>query len=90
MFRINVSCDGITPEQWPEAISDVREEFASRHWHRVIDIRWSAQTLLLTVDNDYDADGEADEFSDTIAAHAPGTPGYSVRIVSVAKQHRSP
>lgn len=83
---------GITPEQWPEVISDVREEFASRHWHRVIDIRWSAQMLLLTVDNDYDADGEAlaDEFSDTIGAYAPGTLGYSVRIVSVAKQHRSP
>ena len=92
MFRIIVSCDGITPEQWPEAVSDVRVEFASRHWHRIIDIRWSGQTLLLTVENDYDARGEAlaDEFSDTIAAYAPGTPGYSVRIVSVAKTARSP
>lgn len=92
MFRIIVSCDGIAPEQWPEAISDVREEFACRHWRRVIDIRWSAQTLLLTADNDYDAGGEAlaDEFSDTIAAYAPGAAGYSVRIVSVEKQLRSP
>ena len=92
MFRIIVSCDGITPEKWPEAVSDVREEFASRHWHRIIDIRRSGQTLLLTVENDYDANGEwlADEFSDTIAAYAPGTPGYSVRVVSVAKQDRSP
>jgi hypothetical protein len=88
MFRIIVSCDGITPEEWPEAMSDVREEFATRHWHRIIDIRWSGRTLLLTVENDYDADGEAlaDEFSDTIAAYAPGTPGYSVRVVSVAGQ----
>jgi hypothetical protein len=47
-----------------------------------------SQTLLLPVENDYDADGEAlaDEFSDTIAAYAPGTPGYSVRIVSIAKR----
>ncbi len=92
MFRIIVSCDGITPEQWPEAMSDVREEFASRLWHRITDIRWSGQTLLLTVENDYDANVEAlaDEFSDTIAGYAPGTPGYSVRIVSVAKHGRPP
>ena len=30
----------------------------------------------------------ADEFSDTIAACAPGTPGYSVRILSVVEQDR--
>jgi hypothetical protein len=88
MFRITVSCDGIPPGEWPEAISDVREEFSSREWHHVFDIRWLGQALLLTVENDYDANGEAlaDEFSDTIAAYAPGTPGYSVRIVSVAKR----
>jgi hypothetical protein len=47
--------------------------------------------LLLTVENDYDANGEAlaDEFSDAIAAYAPGTPGYPVRIVSVTEQERS-
>ncbi len=28
----------------------LREEFVSRHWHRIIDIRWSGQTLLLTVE----------------------------------------
>jgi hypothetical protein len=91
MFRVTVSCEGIAPEKWPQALSDVREEFVSRHWHRIIDVRWSGQTLLLTVENDYDADGEAlaDEFSDTIAACAPGTPGYSVRILSVGEQDRS-
>ena len=92
MFRTTVSCEGIAPEKWPEALSDVREEFISRHWHRIIEIRWSGQRLLLTVENDYDANGEAlaDEFSDTIAAYAPGTPGYSVRIVSVTEQKCSP
>lgn len=86
MFCITVSCDGIPPAEWPEAISDVREEFRSRQWYQIIDICWLGQTLLLTVENDYDANGEAlaDEFSDTIAAYAPGTPSYSVRIVSIA------
>lgn len=88
MFRITVSCDGIAPEDWPGAVSDVWEEFRSRQWHRIIDVRWSGRTLMLIAENDYDLDGEsiADEFSDAIAAYAPGTPGYSVRIVSVAKQ----
>lgn len=83
-----VSCEGIAPEDWPEAVSDVREEFRSRQWHRIIDVRWSGRTLMLIAENDYDLDGEsiADEFSDAIAAYAPGTPGYSVRIISVAKQ----
>ena len=91
MFRITVSCEGITPEKWPEALSEIREEFGSRQWHHIIDIRWSGQTLLLIAENDYDANGEAlaDEFSDTIAAYAPGTPGYSVRVVSAANQDRS-
>ena len=91
MFRITVSCEGIAPEKWPEAISDVREEFGSRQWHQIIDIRWSGQILLLTAVNDHDSNGEAlaDEFSDTIAAYAPGTPGYSVRVVSVAEPERS-
>ena len=91
MFRITVSCEGITPEKWPEAMSDVREEFGSRRWHHIVDIRWSGPSLLLTAENDYDSNGEAlaDEFSDTIAACAPGTPGYSVRVVSVAKRDRS-
>ncbi len=88
MFRITVSCEGITPEKWPAAMSDIREEFGNRQWHHVIDIRWLGQTLLLTAENDYDSNGEAlaDDFSDTIAAYAPGTPGYSVRVVAVAKQ----
>jgi hypothetical protein len=43
--------------------------------------------LILVADNDYDRDGEAlaDEFSDTVAAYAPGTPapGYRVRQINL-------
>lgn len=89
--RITVSCEGIPPEQWPEAVSDIREEFHSRQWHHIVDIRWSGDTLLMTAENDYDLDGAAlaDEFSDTVAAYALGLHGYSVSIVSVAKRDES-
>ena len=85
MFRISVSCEGIESAAWPDALSDITDEFASRPWHAIVDCRWDGAALLLVADNDYDGDGEAlaDEFSDTIAACAPGTPGYRVRVLSV-------
>jgi hypothetical protein len=86
MFRVSVSCEGILPADWPGAIADVAEEFASRPWQKIADCRWDGSMLILVADNDYDDDGEAlaDEFSDAIAAYAPGTPMYEVRILSVA------
>jgi hypothetical protein len=85
MFRVTVSCEGITLAEWPNALADVAKEFASRDWHQFVDCRWEGSTLVLVADNDYDDDGEAlaDEFSDTVAANAPGTPGYRIRIQSV-------
>lgn len=88
MFRVSVSCDGIAPTDWPNALDDVAQEFKARPWHKVIDCHWDGVMLILVADNDYDRDGEAlaDEFSDTVAAYAPGTPapGYLVRILSVS------
>jgi hypothetical protein len=87
MFRVTVSCEGILPTAWPDALADVAQEFKSRPWHKVVDCRWDGITLVLVADNDQDDGGEAlaDEFSDTVAAYAPGTPapGYRVQIVSV-------
>jgi hypothetical protein len=53
--------------------------------HRVVDVSWSEQALVLVVENDYDSDGEAlgDEFSDTVAAYASGPVGFSIRILAV-------
>ena len=85
MFRVSVCCEGIAQPDWPDAVSDVKQEFVSRHWHQIVDCRWEGATLILVADNDYDHNGEAlaDEFSDTVAAYAPGTPGYRVKIQSV-------
>ena len=85
MFRVSVVCEGIAQADWPAAVSDVKHEFASRPWHQVLDCRWEGVMLVLVADNDFDLDGEAlaDEFSDTVAACAPGTPAYRVSIQSV-------
>ncbi len=85
MFRVTVKCERIPAATWPDAVEDVRTEFKERSWHSVVDVHWSGDTLFLTTVNNYDNDGEAlaDEFSDTVAAYAPGTPGYRVSLVSV-------
>jgi hypothetical protein len=85
MFRVTVKCEGITPTDWPDALVDLAEEFTSRPWYKILECHWDGNTLVLVADSDTDHDGEAlaDEFSDTIAAYAPGKPGYRVRIVSV-------
>lgn len=85
MFRVTVKCECIAQDAWPDGLEDVRTEFRQRPWHRIIDVKWSGDALLMVAENAYDSDGEAlaDEFSDIVAAHAPGTPGYRVDVVSV-------
>jgi len=85
MFRVTVNCEGIAPANWPDALADIAAEFTSRPWNKLVDCHWDGNTLVLVADSDCDHDGEAlaDEFSDTIAAYAPGTTGYRVHILSV-------
>jgi hypothetical protein len=84
VYRVTVACEGIAPDTWPDAVSDLKTEFDMRPHHQIVSVAWSGDVLVLVADNDYDKDGEslADEFSDTVAACAPGTPGYRVRILS--------
>lgn len=85
MFRVTVKCERIPYATWPNALEDVLTEFKERSWHSAVNVHWSGDTLLLTTANDHDNDGKAlaDEFSDTVAAYAPGTPSYRVSVVSV-------
>jgi ABC-type Fe2+-enterobactin transport system substrate-binding protein len=85
MFRVTVKCERIPAAAWPNALKNVRSEFQDRSRHSIEDVHWSGDTLFLTAVSDHDNDGEAlaDEFSDTVAAYAPGTPGYQISVVSV-------
>ena len=59
---------------------------------QIVSVAWSGTTLVVIADNDFDTDGEAlaDEFSDTVAAYVPGTPGYRVRILSAVSVGDTP
>jgi hypothetical protein len=85
VFRVTVKCERIAQDVWRKALEDLHTEFRDRPWHRIVDVRWVGDTLFVIAENDYDSDGEAlaDEVSDTVAAYAPGNPGYRVDVVSV-------
>ena len=85
MFRVSVACEGIPPHGWPDALADVEGEFSKRTWHHIVHCGWEGSALILVVENNYDNDGAAvaDEFSDTVAAYAPRTSEYQVRVLSV-------
>jgi hypothetical protein len=82
VFRVSVACEGIAPDAWPDALVDVESEFSKRTWHHVVHCSWEGGALILVVDKDGAA--VAGEFSDAVAAYAPGTPGYRVRVLSIA------
>jgi len=92
MYRVTLACEGIAPDTWPNAVSDIETEFAERPHHQIVSVAWSGTTLVVIADNDFDTDGEAlaDELSDTVAAYAPGTPGYRVRILSAVSVGDTP
>src|SRR5439155_1050678 len=54
----------------PQAAADIAEEFTHRRWHENVECKWNGESLILTAENDFDAEGRAltDEFSDAIAA----------------------
>ena len=84
-YRVILACDGIPTERGPQAAADVAEEFTNRPWHKNVECKWGNGFLLLTAENDYDAQGLAlmDEFSDAISACSAPDFGYAIRLVSV-------
>lgn len=85
MFRIRVTCQGLTHDEGASAPADILEEFTHRHWHTNVQVEWDGKVLWLEADNDYDADGMAllDEFSDAAVAciSAKGTISFAVQSV---------
>ena len=62
---------------------DIIEEFTHRPWHENAECRWNGAFLLLTAENDFDAEGLAlmDEFSDAIAACIADGFNWSIRVL---------
>jgi hypothetical protein len=84
-YRIVLACDGIPTDRVPQAIADIVQEFTHRPWHENVECKWSNGCLLLSAENDFDAQGLAlmDEFSDAISACTAADFGYGIRLVSI-------
>ena len=73
MYRIQLSCKGISESAAKAGIADIAQEFAERPWHQNVHCRWDGSRVVLQADNDYDSTGQAllDEFSDAVCACIP-------------------
>ena len=76
MFKITVSCQGVSEPAASVGLADILSEFATRPWHQNVSCRWDKERIVLEAENDYDSNGQAllDEFSDAICACLPIEP----------------
>ena len=73
MYRIQLSCKGISESAAKAGVTDIAQEFAERPWHQNVHCHWDGSRVVLQADNDYDSTGQAllDEFSDAVCACIP-------------------
>lgn len=73
MFKITVTCQGVSEQAALAGLADILEEFATRPWHKNVSCRWEDKRIVLGAENDYDSNGQAllGEFSDAICACLP-------------------
>jgi len=73
MYRIVLSCKGISKSAAKSGIADIAQEFVERPWHKNVQCRWNGSSVMLQADNDFDSSGQAllDEFSDVVCACIP-------------------
>jgi hypothetical protein len=86
-YRIALCCDGVPVHTGPQAATDITQEFSHRPWQENAECKWDGASLVLTAENEFDADGLAlmDEFSDAISACiADGFDG-DIRVLSIVK-----
>jgi len=88
MYRVSIICKGLSSEDGKEASEDIAQEFKEhRDWHNNPVCTWNGEILMLTVENDFDNDGQAtlDEFGDCLAAYVTNYFDCTVTIDSVTK-----
>lgn len=88
MFRVIVSCKGISIDAATSGVADIAEEFLARPWHSNVLCYLDGERVILQADNDFDSDGQAllDEFSDAVCACIPienTTISFAVESVSL-------
>ena len=70
MYRVTLTCSGLTEIEGAAAVDDILEEFTHRPWHTNVSCEWKDGVLRLSGTNEVDETGLAllDEFGDAISA----------------------
>jgi hypothetical protein len=86
MYRVTLTCSGLSEAEGTAAVADILEEFSHRPWHGDATCEWKDRLLRLSATNDFDEDGTAllDEFGDAIHACVNYTGEISLEVESVA------
>ena len=87
-YRISLTCYGVPVDTEPQAAIDIAEEFTYRPWRENVECKWDGASLLLSAENDFDAQGRAlmDEFSDAIAACIADRFDGNIRVGSITRR----
>jgi hypothetical protein len=89
-YRVVLECSGVPPDAGLAGATHITEAFVHRPWHQNVRCSWDGTHLILTAENDFDADGLAltDEFSDEISACISGGFDGNLRVVSIMEVPR--
>ena len=70
MYRVTLTCSGLTDAEGGGGVFDILEEFSHRPWHTDATCEWKEGILRFSATNDFDKNGLAllDEYSDAIHA----------------------
>ena len=87
MYKIILSCDGVTKSAGAEGAKNIVEEFQHRPWHKNVTCEWKNTKLILEAENEFDSTGDAliDEFSDVISASITEQFDGNIVIVSITE-----
>lgn len=85
MWRLQVTCEGLTAEEGAAAPALVFVVFTHRPWHHRVQCTWDGSLSRLVADNDYDATGNAllDEYTDAVVASVACEGTIRLRLASV-------
>ena len=87
MYRVTVTCTGLTDVEAREVVEDMLAEFAERPWQEKVTCEWRDGVLRLSAQNDVDSDGLAllDEFGDAINAYVNYGGDIHLEVESVVR-----
>jgi len=87
MYRVTLTCSGLTEAEGAAAVDDILEEFRNRPWQRNVTCEWKDGFLQLSGTNEVDENGLAllDEFGDAISACVNCSGQIHVAVESVVR-----